>query len=402
MFKHLWNFKKFLRSLKGKKKKVPKTPLTHQVTIKKHLVEVGASSLVKELPPKLMKIRRTAESLYFSDEKVAKKFSSLISKDIVQGSSSFVAEINPGLGLLTEGLLQTKIPKIHLYEPTPSFILPNSRLQSLVYKNPLRLELRKANLLKMWDAAFMDLKDGGNRFQEMMKGIEKRKWNDDPYMKIVGAIANNKLIKHLTMSVIFQNSFVECGRVILFLAMPPSDWLKLTADENSSYYKPRSVLFQALFDFEKLGELPRKAFLPWRTPLVDNGMQKVLQKLKKLDEESLYVVRIEPKANLFDKKLKQQGLLGFYFFVRHHLQIKHTRIIPSLEKWIPNCGPRLIAKDFNIYSEFQELSPNKLLELYIEFSSWPEYETSQFVDFTATFINRIEEAVATFDGKYIK
>ena len=190
-----------------------------------HLDLKGSSSLVNELPLKIMKIRRTAESLYLADEKIADKFSALIQRDLAKGSSAFVAEVNPGLGLLTERLLQTTIPKIHLYEPTSSFILPNSRLQSIINQHPDRLELRKANLLKMWDAAFLDFKDGGNRFQEMLKGIEKRNWDDEPYMKIVGAIANNKLIKHFMMSVIFQNSFVECGRVTLYLAMLPSDWV---------------------------------------------------------------------------------------------------------------------------------------------------------------------------------
>jgi len=46
---------------------------------------------------------------------------------------------------------------------------------------------------------------------------------------------------------------------------------------------------------------------------------------------------------------------------------------------VPGCGIRLIAKDYTIFTEFRDLTPAQVMELFKEFKSWPEYENSYFL-----------------------
>lgn len=48
-------------------------------------------------------------------------------------------------------------------------------------------------------------------------------------------------------------------------------------------------------------------------------------------------------------------------------------------KWIPGCGIRLIAKDYTIFTQFGDLTPAQIVELFKEFKSWPEYNESNFL-----------------------
>ena len=47
-------------------------------------------------------------------------------------------------------------------------------------------------------------------------------------------------------------------------------------------------------------------------------------------------------------------------------------------EWVPGCGPRLIALGHGVFSPFRELEPEQLLEMFLEFSSWPEYAACSF------------------------
>lgn len=47
-------------------------------------------------------------------------------------------------------------------------------------------------------------------------------------------------------------------------------------------------------------------------------------------------------------------------------------------KWIPDCGPRLIKNGLSIFTKFGELSPQEIVHIFNQFSSWPEYELSAF------------------------
>lgn len=48
-------------------------------------------------------------------------------------------------------------------------------------------------------------------------------------------------------------------------------------------------------------------------------------------------------------------------------------------KWVPGCGIRLIAKDYTIFTQFGDLTPAQIVELFKEFKSWPEYNENNFL-----------------------
>lgn len=52
---------------------------------------------------------------------------------------------------------------------------------------------------------------------------------------------------------------------------------------------------------------------------------------------------------------------------------------------------RIIAQcDYTIFTEFGDLMPEEFLKLFKEFQSWPEYETSNF-------LNAMEDSLNTFN-----
>lgn len=47
--------------------------------------------------------------------------------------------------------------------------------------------------------------------------------------------------------------------------------------------------------------------------------------------------------------------------------------------WIPGCGPRLISEGLTIFTEFGDLTPSELLNVFNCFVSWPEFNSCPFL-----------------------
>jgi len=54
---------------------------------------------------------------------------------------------------------------------------------------------------------------------------------------------------------------------------------------------------------------------------------------------------------------------------------------------VPNCGIRLIAKNYTVYTQFGDLTPAQILEIFKEFKSWPEYNEDNFLSSMRKYIN---------------
>ncbi|XP_051166497.1 dimethyladenosine transferase 2, mitochondrial [Leptopilina boulardi] len=358
--------------------------------IKKYLKSVNSEELINNMPNPMNRRSRNPAALFLIDSNLAEKIANKLEDALTSDPDMFIAEVNPGWGLLTENLLKKSISKIHLYETFEFFLNPNSRLQNIVKKNEERLELRKKNLFDLWTIVFRDFRGSTNDEEKLLKGTKIREWKDKPYMTVIGTITNESFIKHLIMSVLFQNTFMKRGRIVFYLMIDPIIWEKYISPKQTGTYNCRSVIFQSLFDYEKIETLPRKSFLPWlyKKTYLNQTNNKNLRKLK---YEYVYFVRIEPKIDLYDN-ISQADLLTYYYFIKYHMQISHTRVIPALENWIPGCGPRLIMRNFTIYTEFQDLDVKQLLDLYKEFSSWPEFKECYFLTLSSDFYSSMEDA----------
>ncbi|KAL6434016.1 hypothetical protein ACFW04_005874 [Cataglyphis niger] len=309
--------------------------------------------------------------LYFIDRDSAAEYLSLIKNDLIK-NTCFVAEMNPGYGVLTTELLKLDIPLIHLYEAKKEL---HSILNAIHNMYPGRLDLRTFNLLSMY--SFYKLKDENN-IQQIFQGVENKEWEDKTSMQIVGATSSKLFFPHLIQSLLFRNYFMSYGRPVFYLAIPPFLWHTYTCDiSNHKIYTFTKVMFQTMFNYKLLGTLNRKAFLPW--PRRNNkNKHKLTCMWAKQNYEQIYVIKVEPKIDLYSQ-LSPEDWITFSYFVKHHMKKRSNRVIYELEKWVPGCGIRLIAKDYTIFTQYGDLTPVQIMELFKEFKSWPEYNESNFL-----------------------
>ncbi|XP_043793258.1 dimethyladenosine transferase 2, mitochondrial [Apis laboriosa] len=163
------------------------------------------------------------------------------------------------------------------------------------------------------------------------------------------------------------------GRVIFYFALPPSIWHKLIYRNKGSLVT--YIMFNTLFNYKIFGTLDNKGFLSYQR----KKKLKKNYKNKEIDD-FFYVVKLEPKPDIFTLFGEKEHIINFWHFVRHNFYKPSSRIIPTLEKIIPGCGIRLIKeKNYNIFTEFCQLNVNEVFNLYMDFKSWPEFKQSSFL-----------------------
>ncbi|XP_047369332.1 dimethyladenosine transferase 2, mitochondrial [Vespa velutina] len=318
---------------------------------------------------------------YLISENGAKNFVDLIIDDLSK-NMTFVAEANPGAGVLTKELLEAGVKIIRIYEPNECFY---PLLRKLQKKYPDRLEIRKANILKMSKLYFLDQQDNKERINEVLKDVPYVHWENETCMQVIGAIINYRFLKHLICSVVFRTSFMLQGRTSFYLAITPSLWNIISNPQNKAAFNFLYIIYQTLFDCKYLGDIERLFYIPWPR----NSLKQ--KKLQVNDNKILKVVKIEPKADLFKNTTKPIQIISYWYFVKYHLKSKEQRVIPELEKWIPGCGIRLIQKNYNIFTRFVDLTPLEFLDLYEEFVSWPEYENCLFLTSAYSYIHIVNQ-----------
>ncbi|OAD56936.1 Dimethyladenosine transferase 2, mitochondrial [Eufriesea mexicana] len=141
---------------------------------------------------------------------------------------TYVIEVNPGYGLITQNLLKAGIPFIHLWESHNEFY---PVLQNLKNIFPNQVKITQANLLKMSKMLNLNKAYESHTFNTynrhisgLFNNISKRKWEEESCMQIIGISTNYRFIRHLIISTIFQTGFMMYGRTIFYLALSPSIW----------------------------------------------------------------------------------------------------------------------------------------------------------------------------------
>ncbi|XP_015182633.1 PREDICTED: dimethyladenosine transferase 2, mitochondrial isoform X2 [Polistes dominula] len=292
-------------------------------------------------------------------------------------------ECNPGMGLLTEELLKAGIKEIYAYETNDCFY---PTLNELKTKYHNRLHIRKANLFKMSKLHYMDQHDNMDRIKDTLNGISNLAWeNDVTYMQVIGASTDLKFFRHLILAMVFRTSFMKFGRPSFYVAISPSIWHDLNFPNSKAIMHYLYICYQTLFNCKYLGDIERMAYIPWR--------KRALKRQSKMhDHEILNVVKIEPKPDLFNNYLKLEDIIPYWYFLKYHFTGIEQKIIPELEKWVPGCGLKLIRMNYNIYTRFIDLSPIECFNLFKEFKSWPEFESSMFLPSAHSYVqffNRI-------------
>ncbi|XP_076284583.1 mitochondrial transcription factor B2 isoform X2 [Lasioglossum baleicum] len=268
-----------------------------------------------------------------------------------------------------------------MYEKETRF---SDTLNKLCSEFPNKLSLQKADLYTISKSMHIDnINNNTQNTYDLLNNVQHKQWSDDSCMQIIGATNRVSFIRHLILSTVFQSCFMSYGRPIFYLTIPPSIWNKFT----SSVIRSSSIMFQTIFDYHVFGKVDRKAFIPWNKGKIKKKLTKHVHKLSptRVEENTpdedlsyLYVVKIEPKSKTLISTHGKEDLLYFWYFVRHNLYKPTVRVIPSMEKLIPGCGVRLIAMNFNLFTQYRDLSIEQIHNLYLEFRSWPEFEESIF------------------------
>lgn len=343
------------------------------------------------LPSRLLLKRvKSPEGLYLIDSDIADEIFDLIRSDLLS-TDSHIIEVNPGLGLITQKLLAAKIQKLRLFETDQHFV---SLLKNMISKNKnVNADVLHLNFSNFWSLAYQDKMDNGNRIESIMSGISNKPWESaEPVFKIFGALPNYTFIRYFVFSTFFQNGISLCGRPEMYVILTPPSYTKLTCNREAGYslYRSLSVLFQLIFETELLKKVPCKAFVPWRTKYVPQRNSK-LSKVNRIDEEFLYLVKIKGRQNFYSEIVPSHLLKPLWYFVHQHMVKRSNKVIPQMERWVPGCGPRLISKGLTIFHEFGDLSPFQILELFLEFSSWPEFSTCPFLHSMENSLIKMEE-----------
>ncbi|XP_059053130.1 dimethyladenosine transferase 2, mitochondrial [Achroia grisella] len=338
--------------------------------------------LKDQLPKGLLKKYKTPESMYLINKNTAKVIADTLNKYI--DNKSPVVEVNPGLGYLSKELLDSEINHIYMFESLNHF---SSHIHLLQTQYPDKCTYKIADFFGMWKLAFKDKMDQGTRIKDLLGDLATD--NNDRVVKIVGSMPGLSFIKHLMNTIIFHNTTNQLGRPDLFITMPGYHYEFLTDNEiQFTKHKSTPALFQLLFDFKVLNNVPKVHFLPWTFPATGKRMTV-------MNINCMYLVNITQKKKL---PCPPEYLPLLWYFFKPHMFSKSTKVIPFLEQWIPGCGIWLISgqdpPDINkeiapgkddaelphmtIFTEFGDLTLNQKLTVFKKFVSLPEFEHCQF------------------------
>lgn len=359
--------------------------------------KIQTSSLTSLLPNKFLKSSSIIPtSVYLINKKEAENVSQLIKAEKPDLESP-VLELHAGLGLLTSELLK---------EPGFKYVTcleDNADLGDRLV-NRFNISVIDCSLDDLPRHHHLDKHDGGERINSILSAItteesqsdsSKRNTTDKKQLCLIGAIPHistvNFLIRCYASRRVFFEDDLPWSGVTMFVALgsKAAHICNATPESGLVAYRPTSVFFQTFFKCKELGTIPRQDFIPWevKETVELKGVSK--KKLKVEYPDFLRLVRIEINEEVLDK-IGKDNLFTFWYFIRQHLYARTSRVIPELERWIPGCGVKLIKQGFTIFTQFGTLNPDQLLDLYLQFTSWPEFANSSFLNAVEKFQTRLE------------
>jgi len=304
-----------------------------------------------------------------------------------------VIEFNPKYGVLTS-LLKSELgfQKINCFED-------DIELGTELVKN-YDVNLIPTNFLSFPRLFHLDKHDGGSRVTTILNKVERGKSKKLYIFGSTGVISliNFTVRSLVTQRVLFDDELIWKDDITFFLVLGPKPHKVITGSPDSLYtiYRPITVLFQLLFQHETLVSLPRKAFLPWETRDAGSmsvGTRAEIYRKNRIphDPDQVFLIKFTPNTKVLEQ-VGRDHLVALWYFIRHHLYSRKTCVIPQLEQWIPGCGPRLIRQGFTIYTQFGSLTPPEILDVFLQFTSWPEYQSSSFLTAVEKFQTKMDSA----------
>ncbi|XP_008467989.1 dimethyladenosine transferase 2, mitochondrial [Diaphorina citri] len=284
----------------------------------KYLTSHNPSLDIKSVPETYLTKRKSIKTLYLANSQTAAMVAKLLKPHIHQCKAE-VIECRPGLGLLTDHLLNMKITKLNLHEPDPFFYQNLLKLGSKdkvkIFNNDM-VQIPKYNATKRKPDLTFDY-------------IEKKNWEDECIFQLIATLTNQDFLRYLLRNFTNQDGLLSYGRPLMYLFITPSTYQKLIAGPHQPWnlYKPLAVLFQIIFNIELLSKVDRNAFIPWPTIPV------TAKKTELKEEEPMYLIKVEGKRDVYQKLGKHNAhrVNTLQKFVTHVIGRKKQRVIPTIE-----------------------------------------------------------------------
>uniref|UniRef100_A0A0A9W2A9 Dimethyladenosine transferase 2, mitochondrial n=1 Tax=Lygus hesperus TaxID=30085 RepID=A0A0A9W2A9_LYGHE len=333
--------------------------------------------------PTLLKKRSAVPSgVYCMSESAAETVFSSIKGHL--NPDTPIIELYPGLGILTSHLLTLNPKRILAYESDSYF---KSVMDSIALENLDVLQVHKAHFMRLWSDDHKDKLDGGDRVAKLISGVEKKEWESDPVAQIIGVAANPRYFQFFVNCVAFQCGIMSYGRMELYLTVPPEIFWNINCEAASlPMMYSKYLLFNIFFDYELLCEVDGKCFVPW---FKRDGKTAFLKDFE-VNRENFCVMKAVPKRDLL-KVVPPHLLTSLWFFTYQGTTTTRNKVIPYLEKWVPDCGPLFISKGLTVFTDFRDLKCHELLDVFLTFVSLPGFEDSTFHAALESFLYKSED-----------
>nr|XP_018911855.1 PREDICTED: dimethyladenosine transferase 2, mitochondrial [Bemisia tabaci] len=352
----------------SKKKRSRRREMMDYYTLNEHL-----KSTYFIIPKQFWTVRHSVDLFYLAEEPTADKLFCHIIKHIPT-TCEYVIEVNPGPGLLTEKLLNHGY-QLRIFEGTEPFVAHMEEIQS---QHPHILSIQLNNFLQLPIYVRQDYIDNGSRTEAVLRNIKPQDWESDS-LKIILGIPKEKFLIHLIYDCYRKVGLPSYGRPEMYCIIPPSQLVPyITApDHKKEMYRHKAILFQTVFDFEILDELSRASFLPWHT-YKGSARNTWRSKLKRLDTNYMYLVKISGKRDFYRMFGDLETVELYQKFICQFFRRPNFPVIPILERWFPNCGPKVINQGHGIFTLFSDLSPSEALALFQLCRTLPGFEKAPF------------------------
>lgn len=142
-----------------------------------------------------------------------------------------------------------------------------------------------------------------------------------------------------------------------------------TEKDRYSFYRSSSVYYKVFFHLHLIEKVSRHCFLPYL---------RIREKRHTHDQDDYYFIHLVPRADLFQSVVPKTRLPDLMFFIKQSLVSRNNLVIPTIEKWIPDCGPSLMYGEngVGIFTRFGELDAYKIVKIFQHILARPEYEES--------------------------
>ncbi|OWA52156.1 C6orf106-like protein [Hypsibius exemplaris] len=348
----------------------------------------------------LRKVFRATRSLpgemYLGNEALADKIASLMS--ISSDSDSIIMEGNPGMGYLTQAILERGAKRMRIFENRAVFIYRLQKLQKIYGAKRLEIicpyniyDHRKKSVKKSDRDAIAkratvlmppDLLAGRNpmeipsveqRFEELVnRGLTPMEWTSATpavkFFSVTPELTGIRLIRRIIDQVSRRRGFSNLGRPEFFLLAPPNLTAMMQAGSSETAPNFRSIRWvsialQAFFEVTILQSASRDDLLP------------PMSKLKRKAGDNWSLVRLTARRDL-PEIIDWSLLPEFVFFVRQAMISRNRSVIAFLEGWIPGYGRRLIDLGMDFYIRSGYMTAQQFVELFRGVAASPEYAAS--------------------------